>query len=419
MPNAPARPRHARSIARWATIALVVAACGGGEPAADEPATTEPPAGAEAASVEPTATTAPGTLPAGLDRDVATATEPWPTDFSNATIDLGELKLGIGRVDPRDAIPPIDSPVFESVQDAALWLDEREPGVLVSIGDDTRFYALRILTRHEIVNDAFGDVPVAVTYCPLCNTGIVFDRRVDGEILRFGVSGLLRNSDLVMWDDDTTSLWQQITGEAIVGARAGQVLTPVGSAIVSFGEFAAGHPDGTSLSADTGYGIGYGANPYVEYSSRSAPYPFFTGDLDDRFPALERVVGVSIDDGDKAYPFSVIAPLGAVNDLIGDTPVAVLWAGDTADALDSASIADGQAVGTGVAYDPVVDGEVLVFSRSGTDLFTDEQTGSTWTVLGKAVNGPLAGTQLDTLIHRNEFWFAWTAFFPDAPVFEG
>lgn len=93
------------------------------------------------------------------------------------------------------------------------WLEDREPGALVQFNDEVRFYPLSILTRHEIVNDRYGDVPVAVTFCPLCNTALTFDRRVDGEVLRFGVSGLLRKSDLVMWDDATTSLWQQITGE--------------------------------------------------------------------------------------------------------------------------------------------------------------------------------------------------------------
>jgi hypothetical protein len=419
--NAVPRSRQFRLAGVTLAAALVTAACG----AASETGPTEPDRGSATSGVsdpaagdDPATTTGTG-LPAGLDRDVATATEPWPTDFSNTTIDLRELALGIGRIDPRDAIPPIDNPVFESVTDAGLWLDDREPGVLVRIEGESRFYPLRILTRHEIVNDSFGDVPVAVTYCPLCNTGIAFDRRVDGTVLRFGVSGLLRNSDLVMWDDETTSLWQQITGEAIVGERAGQRLTPVSSAIVSFGEFAANSPDGTSLSAQTGYTINYGANPYVEYSSRSAPYPFFTGELDDRFPALERVVGVSTEEGDKAYPFSVIAPVGAVNDVIGSTPVAILWAGDTADALDSASIADGAAVGTGVAYDPTIDGQVLSFSPSDADTFVDDATGSTWTVTGLAIDGPLAGTQLATVVHRNEFWFAWIAFFPDAAVFEG
>ncbi len=156
----------------------------------------------------------------GLRTSVAQATSPWPTDWTRRTVDLGEFLTGINTLDPRDKIPPIDTPKFEPIS-AATWLDQREPGALVRFNDEVRFYPLSILTRHEIVNDRFGDVPVVVSYCPLCNTAATYDARVDGEVLRFGVSGLLRKSDLVMWDGATTSLWQQITGEAVVGELAG------------------------------------------------------------------------------------------------------------------------------------------------------------------------------------------------------
>lgn len=354
----------------------------------------------------------------GLDPVVAYATESWPTDWANRTVDLSELLLGIGMIDPRDAIPPIDDPIFESLDQAAEWLDSRAPGMLVSIGGDSRFYALSILHRHEIVNDRIGGIPVAVTYCPLCNTALVFDSRVGGEELRFGVSGLLRNSDLVMWDDGTVSLWQQVTGEAIVGAAAGTVLTHIPSAIVSFGEFAAAYPDGRSLSRDNGGGIPYGFNPYEGYSSRAAPYPFFTGEVDPRYGALERVVGVTIGGAATAYPFPLLAEVGAVNDSVGGVPITVFWGGDTADALDSRVVREGRAIGTGIAYLRQVDGRPLTFVKEG-EVFRDQETSSTWTLLGEAVSGPLAGSRLEIAIHRNEFWFAWGAFFPEGNVYEG
>ena len=354
----------------------------------------------------------------GLDPVVAYATESWPTDWANRTVDLSELLLGIGMIDPRDAIPPIDDPIFESLDQAAEWLDSRAPGMLVSIASDSRFYALSILHRHEIVNDRIGGIPVAVTYCPLCNTALVFDSRVGGEELRFGVSGLLRNSDLVMWDDGTVSLWQQVTGEAIVGAAAGTVLTHIPSAIVSFGDFAAAYPDGQSLSRDTGFGIPYGFNPYEGYSSRAAPYPFFTGEVDPRYGALERVVGVTIAGAATAYPFPLIAEVGVVNDSVGGVPVTVFWGGDTADALDSGVVREGRAIGTGIAYLRQVDGRPLTFVKEG-EVFRDQETSSTWTLLGEAVSGPLAGTRLEIAVHRNDFWFAWGAFFPEGDVYEG
>ena len=352
---------------------------------------------------------------AGLSEVVRAATASWETDWTRATVDLDELVLGIGGGDPRDRIPPIDAPRFEPIA-AADWLDDREPGALVQFEGEVRFYPLSILTRHEIVNDRFGDVPVVVTFCPLCNTAITFDRRVDGQVLRFGVSGLLRNSDLVMWDDRTTSLWQQISGESVAGELAGTQLEVIPTAITSYGDVREGFPDALSLSRETGVGANYGSNPYVAYSS--SPQPFLLeGEADPRFPALSRVVGVSLDGEDKAYPFGVLEQERAVNDLVGDTPVVVLWGGDTADALDASSIAESQAIGTGIAFDRRVDERTLTFSSVGDDRFTDAETSTTWNLLGQAVDGPLQGEQLVTVSHRNDFWFAWASFFPDAPVY--
>jgi hypothetical protein len=352
---------------------------------------------------------------AALGPDVTQATEPWTTDWTRQTIDLADLILGIPRVDPRDLIRPIDTPKFEAIADAT-WLGEREPGALVQVDGEARFYPLSILSRHEIVNDRFGPVPVAVTFCPLCNTALAFDRRIDGQVIRLGVSGLLRNSDMVMWDEATTSLWQQITGEGIVGAFAGKRLDLISTAIVSYSDVLENFPDALSLSQDTGFGIEYGTNGYTEYSSSSRPF-LFNDEPDPRFPALSRVVGVRAGGVDKAYPFGAISDKAVVNDRVGDEPVVVFWGGDTADALDERSIADSAAIGTAIAFDPTVDGQVLMFSSGGDDTFTDAETGSTWSLLGLAVDGPLAGTTLDTLVHRNEFWFAWAAFFPDAEVY--
>ncbi|MGB7861437.1 MAG: DUF3179 domain-containing protein [Acidimicrobiia bacterium] len=343
----------------------------------------------------------------------------WDTDFGNSIIDLNELQVGIAASDPRDAIRPIDSPTFATVAQSP-WIADREPGVIVELGRDARFYPLSILTRHEIVNDEFGDVAVAVTFCPLCNTGVVFNRRFEGDVLRLGVSGLLRNSDLVMWDDSTQTLWQQITGEAIVGAHAGAHLTPIPSAIVRWEDFKTEHPEGVALANDQGFGSVYGQNPYEFYSSRETPYGFFTGEIDDRFPALERVVGVTINETEKSYPFSLISKARVVNDIVDGQPVAIFWgAADTADALDRGTIAEAAGIGTAVAFDPIVNGQTLTFEATGDTGFTDAETGTTWTILGTATSGELAGEELELVPHRNEFWFAWQAFFPEGEVWVG
>ena len=247
-------------------LALIVAACGTAAESGRDPVPDS--ASAETTTTERTTTTdSPTTTTSELLESqeipvyLQQVTLGWPTDFSRSTIDLDELLVGINRVDPRDAIPPIDEPVFEDAS-SSTWIDDREPGVLLDLDGDARFYPLSILTRHEIVNDTVGEIPVAVTYCPLCNTALVFDRRFEDDVLRLGVSGLLRNSDLVMWDDKTVSLWQQITGEAIVGEHAGKQLAPVPSGIVRWADFKSTHPDGQALGPDQGRGANYGYNPY-------------------------------------------------------------------------------------------------------------------------------------------------------------
>lgn len=355
-----------------------------------------------------------------LSRELAAVTSAWPTDWARRTIDLDELRIGINATDPRDLIQPLDQPTYESVESASGWLIDREIGVSLELNGVARFYPLRILTAHEVVNDELDGLPFAVTYCPLCNTAVAFDRRVDGQVLRFGVSGLLRKSDLVMWDDQTVSLWQQITGEGIVGALAGNQLETLPTATVRWGDFKANHPDGEALSQDTGFGFNYGSNAYVGYSDRAAPIGrFFDGPLDDRFPALDRVVGVRVGDVTKAYPFAVIDEKRAVNDELAEVPIAVWWAPtDSADNFDGAEVGGGESIGTGIAFFREVGDQLLTFEPFGDDTFIDNQTGSTWSLFGEALDGPLAGTQLELAFHQNEFWFAWSAFNPDSPVYE-
>jgi hypothetical protein len=398
---------------------VVVAALGSGDGLADRTTTT---ATTEAARVDGGSAVPPDVVvgEADLSPGLAAATGDWATDWTRRTIDLDELLIGIQAPDPRDIIAPIDNPQFEAITAADEWLEDREPGVLLEFDGTARFYPIRILTLHEVINDVIADRPVVVTYCPLCNTATAFDPTIDGQVHRFGVSGLLRNSDLVMWDDQTQSLWQQITGEAIVGTLAGTQLEFFGSSMVRWADFKEAFPLGEVLSRDTGFNFSYGVNPYQGYSGRAAPFPFFQGEIDPRYPALERVVGVTIGDTSKAFPFSVIAEEQAVNDLVGETPVVIFWgAADTADALDSGTIPEGVAIGTGVAYERTVDGQVLTFTANGDDTFTDAETRTTWNLLGIALDGELADSRLSIATHRNEFWFAWGAFFPESGVYEG
>jgi hypothetical protein len=344
-------------------------------------------------------------------------TSSWNTNWNKHTIQYSELLSG---GPPRDGIPSIDAPRFVSPDEAVGWLADNEPVIALEIEGDARAYPLQILIWHEIANDTVGEVPVVVTFCPLCNAAITFDRRLDGQVYEFGTSGLLRNSDLVMYDRTTESLWQQLTGEAIVGDLAGAQLKFLSSSIVSFADFRAAFRDGMVLSRDTGYGRDYGRNPYVGYDTIGQRPFLFDGEEDGRLPAMERVVAVALGDSDQvvdvAYPLSVLSELGVINDTQGGHDLVVFHAPGASSALDARSIADGADVGATGVFDPNLEGQKLTFRRDG-DQIVDEETGSAWNVLGQAISGPLAGKSLTPIVHADHFWFAWAAFKPDTIVY--
>ncbi len=333
----------------------------------------------------------------------------WKTNFDLSVVSYGEILSG-GV--PRDGIPPLDAPTFVGTGEADAWLDDREPVVVYGNDGEIRAYPLQILTWHEIANDVVGGRPIAVTFCPLCNSSLVFDRDVLGATMRFGVSGNLRNSDLIMWDDLTETWWQQLTGEGIVGDLAGYFLDPLPSQLIGYGEFKASFPNSLVLGRDTGFRRDYGRNPYPGYdAARGSPF-LFRGDLDDRLRSGERVVAIEIGGEAVAYAFTHLQSVKVVNDVVGSVPVVVFWSPETASALDARAIAEAKAVGSGVAFGREVSGRTLTI-EPGDGAFTDRETGSTWSIAGEAVAGPLEGIQLPPVVHANHFWFAWAAFYPD------
>lgn len=336
----------------------------------------------------------------------------WKTDFSKHSVPFEEISSG-GV--PRDGIPPIYQPKFEAVAQADTWLTAKEPVVALAIGSDRRAYPLRILTWHEVVDDEVASIPVAITFCPLCNTAVAFDRRLDGKTLTFGVSGLLRHSDLVMWDQETESLWQQGTGEGIVGEHTGKLLSFFPVSIVSWQDFKSAYPDGKVLSKDTGHLRSYGINPYSGYDSSARPF-LFAGKADPRLLALERVVGVGKGDTAVAYPFSTLAKVGVVNDRAGSQRLVVFYQSGTVSALDKSRISESRDVGAAAVFLPEVDSKELSFESRDGKIF-DRETGSRWDLLGRAVNGPLTGKALEPVVHGTHFWFAWAAFNPQTRIF--
>ena len=342
-------------------------------------------------------------------------TEGWETNFCLHSVPFDEIFSG---GPPRDGIPPIDSPRFETVESADEWIENVEPVIILEIDGEVRAYPLQILIWHEIVNDEVAGNPVTVTFCPLCNTALVFARpEVNGEILTFGTSGNLRFSDLVMWDRQTESWWQQFSGEAIVGDLTGTRLQFLPSAIISWEDFKTKYPEGQVLSIQTGFQRSYGRNPYPGYDDVNS-YPFaFVGDLDNELPSMARVLGILLDDGTGgAFSLDLLMEAKVLNENLGETPIAIFWKAGTASAVDSNTIEGGRDVGTTGVFLAEVKDQTLTFTANQDGTFTDQETGSRWDILGEAIDGSLAGTRLTSLPHHDTFWFAWAAFVPDSSL---
>lgn len=337
----------------------------------------------------------------------------WPrTDFSTALIDMDEVLSG---GPPKDGIPAIDTPRFVDVASADKWLDPREPVIGVVIAGRARAYPVQVLMWHEIVNDEMGGIPLAVTFCPLCNASIVFDRRVDGRVLDFGTTGRLRKSDLIMYDRPTESWWQQFSGRAIVGELAGLELARLPASITAWQDFAAAWPDAQVLSRDTGHNRPYGKNPYRGYDSIEDRPFLFRDPVDPRLPPMERVLNVDAGGVQRIYPFSALRGHAVVNDTVGDQAVVVFSRGGTLSALDEGVIAESRTIASATAWASDLDGRVLRFEESD-GAIVDEQTGSRWNLLGQATAGPLAGSQLRPAAGGVHFAFAWLAFNPTSDI---
>jgi hypothetical protein len=423
-------------------LALALTACGQAlqgpsaelaEEAAPTAVEAATPPQAPAAAQAPSPATKPragGTKPSPTPQPSATAAEPltslpeetlppgasqFRTDFSKHSVPYSEILSG---GPPKDGIPAIDEPKFISIDEADAWLQPQEPVILLQVGDDVRAYPLQILMWHELVNDTIGGVPATVTFCPLCNTAIAFERMADGQELDFGTTGRLRFSNLVMYDRQTESWWQQASGEAIAGEFTGQQLKLLTASIVAWSDFKEAYPEGKVLSRETGYRRDYGNNPYAGYDDvNRSPFLYVGPETPGVLPPMARVLTVDLNGEAVAYPYDVLQEVGVVNDSVGGTPLVVLWAPGTASALDAATVALGRDVGTANAFSREINGQTLTFSFDGKRV-ADEETGSEWNVLGQAVSGPLAGSQLAPVVSINHFWFSWAAFKPETQIYQ-
>ena len=349
------------------------------------------------------------------EEPVPFSTATWKTDFKKHIVPYKEILSGGPS---KDGIPALDEPKFVAPHAARAWLAANEPVIVFAHQNDARAYPLQILMWHEIVNDTVGGLPVAITFCPLCNASIVFERGVAGQATTFGTTGNLHFSDLVMYDRATESWWQQMTGEAIAGERVGMQLTMRFSQVIAFGDFSARYPDGQVLSRETGFTRNYGINPYVGYDNPNTPPFLYTGPpTPPQIKPTERIVTLALGNVARAYPFTILQTQRVINDTVAGRAIVVLWKRGAASALDDATIARGRDIGATGVFAREVNARVLTFRADG-DKIRDIETQSEWNILGQAVDGQLSGAQLTPIIHGNFFWFAWAAFRPDTQIYQ-
>lgn len=428
---------NARLLASTVAAVVLLAACGSnditstndvgsgepGTPAADELDLVDPPSadlvayadtsavGVEVEQIPPSARN--DSEPSGLD----TFRDP-VGELPAPNIDLSVLRSG--GPGP-DGIPSIDAPRFHDAS-TVDYLADSDPVVSLEINGDARAYPLDILIWHELVNDTVGGVPVSVAYCPLCNSVTVYEREIDGQVLEFGVSGLLFNSSLVMFDRQTETLWSHFSGQPLYGALSTAELVAIPATTVGFGTWRAAHPDGLVLTRETGTSRDYGSNPYPGYDDINSTPFLFEGEVDGRYTAMTRVVGVENEAGTQsvAFPLLELRDAGVVEARLGDDDVVAFWVPGNASALDGQQVSGGVDVGSTGVFLPVIDGQQLTFSTTvnadGTATISDAETGSEWSIFGEATAGELAGEQLEQLTHIDTFWFAWIAFHPDAAI---
>jgi len=323
----------------------------------------------------------------------------WKTNFEEYIVSPSEfLSGGPGK----DGIPAIRSPKFVTVEVASDFLIDDEMVLGLVHNGDSKAYPIQIMVWHEIVDDIVGGDPLLITWCPLCGTGIAFDRVIDGITYCFGVSGMLYNSDLVMYDQQTESWWSQALGTALVGDMAGTELNIIPITMTSWGSWKNLHPDTKVLSRETGYSRPYGENPYSGYEE-SGNIWFPVSNVDDRLFAKDIVTGLTIDGNSKAYPHEELVKTVIVNDELGGQSIVVIWNPD----LEDASI-----------FSRVINGQVLNFEYDNINkTMLDDETGSNWSLAGMATAGQMAGKQLSQIPAFRSFWFAWVAFYPETELY--
>lgn len=347
----------------------------------------------------------------------------WKTDTTKTEIDLSEISI----VMPRGSFQVLNYPEFISKDEGLKSFFAKEPIMYVEINGEAKAYSLNMLSVHEIANDTLGGVPILSTFCPLCNSGVVYDRRLTFKgkehLLEFEVSGMLRKSDMVMADKQTETWWQQLMGRAIVGELTGANLKVIPSLVISVEEFFTRFPNGKILSKSAGDEESqkhYGQNFYKNYDAADGkPYGRFfdPSSLDQRLAPMERIVDIRSLGEFKVYTFSKAKEMGVINDEFNSKNIVVFYKPGLVSILDKKDIKQSKDIGTVTVFNSLLDGDVLIFRKEG-ELFIDNNTNSHWDITGRCIEGNLEGKELDIEPHGNHCAFAWFAFHPETEIYE-
>ncbi len=373
-----------------------------------------------------------GPAPTATPRDASGLTTPTPTrervvpdldavppvDATAHTVRLEEIVfdtfdgafVSLSRADPstirrlRDAIRPIYNPEYERAGEARAWLADGDRVIGVVAGGGAFAYPVKTLVFREIVNEELDGVPVAVTFCPLCVSGVVFDRRVDGRTLLLGNTSALYDNDMVMYDHQTGSYWHQVSGRAIVGELSGASMDLVPSMMATFAEWRALYPE-TLVLSNAKARVARSADPSerVKAAVNRGRFSFPISEQatsDRRLPLGAEVLVVLLAGEEKAYALLDVAA-GPANDHVGGAPVVVFGSGDAM-----------------AAYVARAGGRELTFAAADGGAFTDQETGSTWDLGGSATAGPLEGASLTLVPARRALWFAIAGSSPGVALYE-
>lgn len=296
---------------------------------------------------------------------------------------------------------PYDAPVFGNVD--AVQVDPDDKVLAVTIAGEARAYPIRTMGYHYIVNDTVGGVPIAVTYCTLCHTGLVWNRMLDGQLLRFRLAGV-NNGNALMRDEQTSSIWQQSTGEAIFGPLKGKHLDLVHSDELTFALWRKERPQGQVLKPNKQYASEYDPKDWEKHveTTRTVVDTTSTG-----IGAHQLILGITVAGKNKAYPIEPILATRLIQDQVAGSPVLVVVG------LDKASIR---------VFEARLDGETtdLTFTKGeGEKVMLDAETGSAWNFQGCAVEGKLVGRCLREIDSHKDYWFDWMNHHPETAVFRG